>query len=449
MKKINWKIIILVLLVILIIAGILGLYFYKRNSKSQSSEQENTSSTNNYYQGQVEYIEGQVEKKENSELGWLNAEKSDLVKLGNEIRTFNDSRAVITFEDGSALRMDADTEISFQSQENNIEVILKKGTIFNKVAKNETRTYTVAAGEFKVVALGTAFIVEQEDNNETKVMVLESQVQITDKDKNEIEKIETGEKAKLEKESIKQENIEEKDTEDKFIAWSIKEEKLENIIKEEEKKEEEKEEKTTPTSQIILTGSKSDKGVKLYWKTEGVSIPNGFKLVKSTSKNPVYPGNEYVYLSNKDIRSYEWKIDTGKQYYFRVCAYQTNGKCGLYSNNLYLDTPSSSDDDDDGYASKVSLSVSEDDDYVKLNWSISGGSAPQGFKIVTSTDKNPTYPKGSGQDNWAYVYLDDDDARGYKWKKKDFEDDEKYYFRVCVYLGGKCGTYSDNVSVEF
>ena len=443
MKKINWKIMGLVLVVILIIAGIFGLYFYKKNSKSQSSEQENTSPTADYYQGQVEYIEGQVEKRESPELGWLTAEKSDLVKAGNEIRTFNDSRAVITFEDGSALRMDADTEISFQPQENNIEVILKKGTIFNKVAKNENRTYTVAAGEFKVVALGTAFSVEQQDDNDTKVMVLESQVQVTDKDNNAIEKIETGEKAKLEKESIKQENIKEEDTEDKFIAWSIKEEKLENVVKEEEqKKEEEKKEEITSNAQIVLTGSKSDKGVKLSWKTTGVSIPNGFKLVKSTEKNPVYPGNEYIYLSNSDIRSYEWKIDTGKQYYFRICAYQTNGTCGLYSNNLLLDTPSGSKDDD--YASKITLSVvDKGDDYVKLKWDISGGKAPNGFKIVKDTKSDPTYPS---DDDWEYE--SDKDARSFKWTK-NLKDGKKYYFRVCVYLGGKCGTYSNNVSVEF
>ena len=447
MRKINWKILIPVLIIILAIGVGLGFYFLGKNKSNEQKPDENqtTASPNNFHQGQIEYLEGQVEKRESAELGWLPAEKSTLIKQGNDIRTLNDSRAVITFEDGSILRMDANTEVSYQPQENKMEVILKKGTVFNKVAKSETRTYTVAAGEFKVVALGTAFSVKQENDNNTSVMVLESEVQVTDKDTKEIEKIKTGEKAKLEKESIKQEDVKKEDTEDKFIAWSIKEEKLENIIKKEEAKEEQKPE-TSVNAQIVLTGSKSDKGAKLSWKVEGISVPNGFKLVKSTEKNPVYPGNEYVYLSNKDIRSYEWKITTGKQYYFRVCAYQSDGKCGIYSNNLLLDTPSSdSDKDDDGddYASKVSLLAEKGDDYVKLKWDISGGKAPKGFKIVKDTKSDPTYPS---DDDWEYE--SDEDTRSFKWTK-NIEDGEKYYFRVCVYKGGECGTYSNNVSVEF
>lgn len=82
---------------------------------------------------------------------------------------------------------------------------------------------------------------------------------------------------------------------------------------------------------IDLTAIYTSSGVKLDWQTNFVS-DKGFKVVISEEENPVYPGNDYHYFSDKNIKSDIWKISTPGTYYFRVCEY-LGGKCGTYSNN--------------------------------------------------------------------------------------------------------------------
>ncbi|MEN8252327.1 MAG: hypothetical protein ABFQ53_02000, partial [Patescibacteria group bacterium] len=200
-----------------------------------------------------------------------------------------------------------------------------------------------------------------------------------------------------------------------------------------------KEEKVYIKGEIKLSGEESSSGVRLHWDVSGVDTSHGFKIVKSTEKYPVYPGNEYQYLSDPHVRDHKWKIDTGEGYHFRVCVYLGNGKCGLYSNDIYVETPSDDEKSDD-YAGDVTLSAEAQGDDVKLKWDISGGDAPKGFKIVKSKEKNPVYP---GND---YKYISDENVRKYEWK--DLKEGKTYYFRVCIYEGGKCGEYSNNVKVS-
>jgi hypothetical protein len=61
----------------------------------------------------------------------------------------------------------------------------------------------------------------------------------------------------------------------------------------------------------------------------------GFKIVKSTAPNPVYPGNDYHYLSDQNVRSDNWTDLSAGTYHFRVCEY-LGGSCGIYSNDLSL-----------------------------------------------------------------------------------------------------------------
>jgi len=203
------------------------------------------------------------------------------------------------------------------------------------------------------------------------------------------------------------------------------------------------------TSEFVLSGKTVSNGVSFSWNAENLGEFDGFKLLKSKNENPVYPGSEYVYFSNKEVRSYVWEIVTGEKYHFRICKYD-DGKCILYSNDLYLDTPekkSGEDETDDEYASNISLSATKDGDDVKLKWSISGGGAPMGFKVVIDNEKNPVYPGNK------YHYLSSSSARSDVWKDDDssmkLKDGNTYYFRVCIYKGGKCGAYSNNVSISF
>lgn len=89
---------------------------------------------------------------------------------------------------------------------------------------------------------------------------------------------------------------------------------------------------------IVLTGLANETGVVLYWKTNGLEAPLGFKVIEGTARSPVYPINNYVDLADSQTRTYTWPITDGQVHYFRVCQSLVNGDCGKYSNNLWLRT---------------------------------------------------------------------------------------------------------------
>lgn len=87
----------------------------------------------------------------------------------------------------------------------------------------------------------------------------------------------------------------------------------------------------------------------------------------------------------------------------------------------------------------ISLSGVKVDNGIKLDWSVSNLDVSKGFKVVWSKDNpNPVYPGNN------YAYLDNSGSRSYTFSKKD---GKTYYFRVCQYLGGSCGKYSNSVQV--
>ncbi len=77
-----------------------------------------------------------------------------------------------------------------------------------------------------------------------------------------------------------------------------------------------------------------------------------------------------------------------------------------------------------------------------IEWEINGYSA-KGFKVVWSKNSGPTYPLRNGD---KYNYYTNPD------KKTDtliaFNGDGNYYVRVCEYLGGKCGVYSNEIMIN-
>ncbi|MDQ7814660.1 MAG: SH3 domain-containing protein [Patescibacteria group bacterium] len=183
-----------------------------------------------------------------------------------------------------------------------------------------------------------------------------------------------------------------------------------------------------------IAGSKA----QLTWTASGSAFSQGFKVVRSETANPVYPGNEYHYLSDPTMRTDSWDsgFKAGKTYHFRVCEY-LGGKCGAYSNNVSLTWPQGEDADDESDKS-ISLSVTTSGDKASLNWSLSGFDSDMGFKVVVSENPNPVYP---GND---YHYYSESSKRSDTWG--GLESGQTYHFRVCEYLGGKCGVYSNDVS---
>jgi hypothetical protein len=197
----------------------------------------------------------------------------------------------------------------------------------------------------------------------------------------------------------------------------------------------------TTASGITLTAKAVTGGVSMSWSVKGVDASNGFKLVKSTEINPVYPGDNYVYLSEPSVRSYKWAITDGKTYYFRVCQY-LGGKCGVYSNNVKVTAPAVQKETDSGTTGEVgSISLSSLGSG-QILWRVTGYSE-MGFKVVYSKNSNPTYPTRDGD---KYQYLSD--PKTTSATVDAFDGDGVYYVRVCEYLGGKCGVYSNQIQIS-
>ena len=190
------------------------------------------------------------------------------------------------------------------------------------------------------------------------------------------------------------------------------------------------------TKKITLTVSSAENGAVLNW-TPNFTSPSGFKLVKATTANPVYPGNDYQYLSDPDARNYTWTgLTAGQTLHFRVCEY-LGGKCGVYSNDVSLKISGTTTDNSNGTIT-LSGSYNSSLDKVQLNWTLGNMVSDLGFKVVYSTQAYPVYPGNE------YHYLSDASTRSDYWTGLE---SGTYHFRVCEYLGGACGVYSNDLTV--
>lgn len=191
-------------------------------------------------------------------------------------------------------------------------------------------------------------------------------------------------------------------------------------------------------SKISLSGTKVNDGVSLTWNVSNLDVSKGFKIVKSTSANPVYPGNDYQYLTNGNTRNYTWNIKDGKTYHFRICQYNGNGACLVYSNDITVTAPTVTVENK---CTAISASASGSN---KVNWSVTGVSQ-NGFKVVWSKTSMPTYPNRSSD---RYQYFGDSSRRTSDTLDA-FDGYGTYYVRVCAYENGDgtCGPYSGQVTL--
>ncbi|MFZ6015603.1 MAG: SH3 domain-containing protein [Patescibacteria group bacterium] len=195
------------------------------------------------------------------------------------------------------------------------------------------------------------------------------------------------------------------------------------------------------TGSITLQGQLTDPGkVKLSWTTGGLNASKGFKIVISESADPVYPGNDYHYLSDPSARQDYWsKLTGGKTYHFRVCQY-LGGKCGVYSNDIAITVATNGAFAENVLPGSIDLTVTPvAGGKANITWTLTDMTSPKGFKVVKDTNPDPVYP---GND---YHYLADPESRSDTWT--GLSAGETYHFRVCEYLGGYCGTYSNDVEI--
>lgn len=405
---------------------------------------------------------------------WTDALEGDAIEVGTKIRT-EEGKAVIAFDEGSVLRLDANTEVEvLEISRDTIVVENLNGRVYSRVDATAGLTWTVRAMGTDVTALGTAYAVTcDKEHKKVAVDVLESKVKLKiDKEDGNVEKtvsegqyvavdlnkpvLEAIAEVELNKEAAKV---------DPFLGWNmseddklslaanldaqlesseeIKDESSEEVSEEkkeesseEEVKEEEKEAPAptpapkpvykAPSGAMTLYAKSDPKGIYLSWNTNGVSAPNGFKVVKSAYANPSYPKDSSQYVSGKTETL--WKVNDGKAYHFRVCAWDGHNGCNYYSNDVVIEAPYSLSTETKKYeyiSGELAVSATRTDAGVNLNWTSCSSPGFAGYKIVRSeTNPNLAYPTTPAL---KYVpekgntnYLDFGAVKG-----------KTYYYRIC------------------
>lgn len=185
---------------------------------------------------------------------------------------------------------------------------------------------------------------------------------------------------------------------------------------------------------ITLSGSDNN----ISWSVDGYSA-QGYKVVWSKNTNPTYPtrdGDKYNYYTdpakNSDTLT---AFDGSGKYYVRVCEY-LGGACGVYSNQISLNLTSDSD-----YSVVTAITLQDSGNNKNITWKVDGYSK-SGYKVVWSKNEHPVYPTRTGD---QYHYFSDPNTLSDDISA--FSGDGIYYVRVCEYLGGKCGVYSNEIKM--
>lgn len=192
------------------------------------------------------------------------------------------------------------------------------------------------------------------------------------------------------------------------------------------------------SSSIVL----SDLGNGSVSWDSGFYSKNGYKLVWSLNQGPTYPTrstDKYQYFSDPNTSTAGLKPFSGNgKYYVRVCEY-LGGTCGVYSNEIQVElTATTTSTVEAASVNSITLSGVGAD----ISWVVDGSSA-QGYKVVWSMTSGPTYPLRTGD---KYQYFSDSSVNSASLTA--FDVDGTYYVRVCEYLGGACGVYSNEITVN-
>lgn len=369
--------------------------------------------------------DGQVELWNGSE--WKSAETGITLAGQSQIRTGEASKAVLEFDEGSALRLDENTHVILEKIDNkNIDVLQVTGETYSRVNKTSGLTYRVKSGDAEATALGTAFGVATENSNWVKkgekkviVKVVESKVKVKIiKNEETLEKeVSEGEElvvdmTKLIEDAAKKIPLAKEETaQDGFYAWNRTEDN----------------EKSYP---LGVLSDVTPPEIKIAEPLDGIET----ELLRVAVRGTTEP-NAKVFVNGAEAKNNEGTFEK------------------IVDLKVGENTIAVKAKDDSGNSAEKNITVTRKgvavqtlplylkgwvgSDGIHLSWSLSGITAPKGFKLVKSLEAYPVYPGDSA------VYLNPE-TRSYTWK---ILDGKAWHFRICIYEGGACGTYSNDLKL--
>ena len=309
----------------------------------------------------VTVADGSVTYQKSGDGPWRAVDTDTELQEGDQVQTDDASRAVLTLDDGSAIRLDANTVVRLESlAANDVKLHQVTGTVYSRVVAS-SRTYSVLVDDATYTALGTAFITLK-TADENGVQVYQSSVSTAGQTVGEGKQYYTASADANAQGKVTDINIDAL-TEDTFIAWNLTEDEKDSKFKDtlgvlptikqrsDEKKAEElkakdaadravkekaekdrkaaetykKKEQDKPTAKITRgTMSLSLSGETFYWSYTGKAV-HGYKLVWSkTNAVPHFTTDNSIYFSGISQLSgaLPGVEKTGHgTFHIRVCAY--------------------------------------------------------------------------------------------------------------------------------
>jgi hypothetical protein len=377
---------------------------------------------------ELTFAEGKIEYQRNGQ--WFTATTETPLQQGDTIKVAENGKAILNLDDGSTVRLNAESSVVLTSlNPKNIVITNTSGEVYARVAKSTTRTFVVSANGVEYKAMGTAYRVT-EDTLKKGVDVFASSVEVMQNGTKTT--VEQGKKyyvvdknSPTTERTISQIDKTEDLNNDAFIKW--------NVACDE----------TDPEG-------KEDLGIFKDTEAPALSVKSPANGGKTTSSQITVAG----------------KTEAGSTVYVNGAKVDNNG--GEFSKKLNLsmgyNTITVKAIDAAGNSAKVVVKIKRESPpapkptpkpapsvYLslysisagKVGWKVVGFTSENGFKIVWSKASGPTYPTRSSDE---YIYNSAESARS-QGGLSAFDGAGYYYVRVCEYLGGKCGRYSNQIKI--
>ncbi|MCA9349369.1 FecR domain-containing protein [Candidatus Saccharibacteria bacterium] len=464
------KKIIIVLAALFLAFGAAAYYWFFIHGNQQVAPEQIDSSIAVPLKAKITLVEGKVDYTTDEGTLWKVADTTVVMEEGDWLRTSSDetSRAVVVFDDGSLLRLNANTEVRLSTTNSHkIDSLLESGDVYARVTASDVRVFSVTTSKLSAIAKGTAFRVTA-DKTEESIEVYQSTVD----EPNTNNELTEGKKLKF----VKQTNS---DTvsdlnlqalkKDEFLMWNRTQDLDSDSFRE-------------------LLGFLADieaPDLNITSPVDGakIEIPLGSTTASVEIKGTTEPGLNVKVVSDSDDTqevtadeagafSIEMSSREGKVVYTVTVVDKSGNRSKLVATVTFEAEKASSPDPE------ITLgAVAQDTAGVVLNWQFKTGfSAPDGVKVLWNRNGDLTYPVESVFNNTSRV------KNSYTWwgskRKRQFVpavaegctdpiygsryvtddtttticllDGQSYAFRVCRYdsATSQCDVYSNEIRVS-
>ncbi len=426
------------LLVVLLIPIVI--FAYSGNSKNEDKSEDIQESEAKLF-GELAYFEGTVEINTSGEIDtlpgtstWETAEEGMRVEEGNSLRTIGESRAIINLDDGSSVRLDNNSSLTLkQMNPDHIIISNDSGQIYSRVVKAE-RKFEVEVEEVTFKSLGTAFKTLNSTESQG-VVCYESTVGVQEPGQEKDVTVTQGNKyfvknsAKPEEESkVTEVTVEEIKT-DSFALWNKDQDSKDSEFK----------------TKLGVLSDLTSPDLTIENPADGTSTEDSKVTIVGTTEadGRLFINDGEITISSDGKFSKEVELKEGENE-FKVKAKDKAGNVTEKTIKVTRTVPApvvtqtvTPTPAPQQQSSGISLSGAATGEGIQLNWTVTNLDVSGGFKIVKSSNPNPSYPN----DNPMYV---GGDARS---QFLNITGGGTYHFRICRYTGSGCDSYSNNITV--